>query len=86
MRTIVKGDQTFNVTELQITKNFWEYFILEDEYEEDRVEMPGNIKLALVMGIETEIGDVDLEEIAPYVITKTKDLSEVMPPTGWRWQ
>lgn len=84
MRTIIKGTQEFNVKELIITKNLWEYFILE---EEDRPEdLPENIQMALVMGFETEIGDVDLEEIKPYVISKTTNLLEVMPPTGWAWK
>lgn len=84
MRTIVKDKQEFNVTEHIIVKNLWEYYILEDEERPD--DLPEDIQFALVLGIETELGDVSMSEIAPYIITRIKDLSEIMPPVGWSWK
>lgn len=76
MRKMKNKDQTIIVIEHIITKNFWEYYVIEiDE---------NNIAFCLVDGFEMELGDVDLEEIAPYIITRTKDLT-MQPARGWRW-
>lgn len=80
MRVMKNEDgQELTVTEHIILKNFWEYYVLK------RGKEPNRIRFCLVMGVETEMGDVDMEEIRPYVMTRTKDLSEVMPPPGWSW-
>lgn len=67
-----------NVTEHIIIKNFWEYFVTDDKQGEDTVR-------CLVLGFETEIGDVYLPEIKPYIISRTKNFDEVMPAPGWEW-
>ena len=61
-----------------IVRNFWEYFLLEKPTADGRA-------LALVMGDVTEIGDVDLNELHPYVISRTKILRDLAPAAGWRW-
>lgn len=83
MRVMTKelsgGDSiNINVVEHIILVNGWEYYITDEEFSDDIVR-------ALVMGFETELGDISLEEIRPHVITRTKDLSEVMPAGGWSW-
>lgn len=70
---------TLNITEHIILKNWWEYYIT------DRKDLPEGIREALVLGFEDEIGDVSLEEIRPYIQSRTSDLTEVMPAPGWRW-
>lgn len=70
--------EVFTVHQHLITRNFWEYYILDNYKTRD-------IRFALVMGLETEMGDVSMSEIAPYVITKTSSLADVMPPSGWEW-
>jgi hypothetical protein len=37
------------------------------------------------MGFENELGYVYLPEISPYIMTRTKNLNEVMPATGYEW-
>lgn len=70
---------TFTVYEHVILKNLWEYYVLDCK--------KGDIRECLVMGFETEMGDVSMSEIAPYVIlrtTVTKD-TEIKPVTGGKW-
>lgn len=73
------GDTTINVVRHVILKNFWEYYVTDRDC--------GNVDLveALVIGFETEIGDVYLPEIRPYIISETRDLNEVMPAPNWEW-
>jgi hypothetical protein len=44
------------------------------------------LQFCLVWGDEVELGDVDIEEIKPYIVTRTTDLAEVEPPKGFRWE
>jgi hypothetical protein len=67
-----------NIVEHIMTRNFWEYYITDDKFTDDIVR-------AVVMGDETEIGDISLSEIKPYVTSKTKRLNEIMPAEGWEW-
>ena len=69
--------EILSVYRLIMTFNLWEYYILED-FGNDLVK-------ALVLGYETEIGDVSLEEITPFILTDTRDLTQVLPATGYRW-
>ena len=78
MKQMVKDGTTLNITEHIIIKNFWEYYVTDNKFTDDIVQ-------CLVMGVETEIGDVSLEEIKPYIMTRTKDLDDVMPAPGWSW-
>ena len=77
-----KGSSTeSNVLEHIILKNFWEYYILEDEYYDNA----DDIQFAFVMGFENEFGDISRKEIDPYIVSKTRNLNEVMPPEGFVW-
>lgn len=67
-----------NVVAHAMTKNMWEYYITDDA--------DGDYSLCLVMGFETELGDVYLPEIEPYLISRTKNLEEVLPAEGWQWE
>jgi hypothetical protein len=73
-----KTGQVLTVVEHLITRNFWEYYITNEGYD-------GQIKTALVMGYETELGDVDLGELANYTLSRTSRLKEVAPAVGWEW-
>lgn len=81
MRKMQKIDSKtiLEVKEHIILKNFWEYYVLESDTNTD------DIKLCLVLGDENEIGDVYIPEIKPYIISKTKNLSEVMPAPNYNW-
>jgi len=70
-----------NVVEHIITKNMWEFYIIDDP---ENVRPEGYVT-ALVMGHETEIGDVYLPEIEPYIISRTTQLDQVFPARGWSW-
>lgn len=62
-----------------LTRNGWEYFILEPK----GTRRP----TAIVMGFETEMGSVDLQEIKPYVVAfaAEHDLQDLAPCAGWEW-
>ena len=67
-----------NVTHHIMLRNLWEYYVTDDKYTDDIVR-------CVVMGDETECGDVSLSEISPYIITKTKQLENLAPANGWTW-
>ena len=73
MKKMTKGRITLNIVEHIILRNFWEYYITDENFTDDIVQ-------ALVVGFETEIGDVSLKEIEPYIVTRTTDLDHVFPP------
>lgn len=78
-RTMIQGELTLEVKAHFMVKNMWEYFVYE---------MPDKeygIGEALVMGFETECGSYSKDEVAPYLICYTEDLSEVLPASGWKW-
>jgi hypothetical protein len=78
---MTKGDLKLEIVEHIILKNYWEYYILkDDEYATE------DIKAAVVMGDSTEIGDVSLSEMEPYIKTRTSNLSEIMPAAGYKWE
>jgi hypothetical protein len=62
-----------------ILKNLWEYYITTSEH------INSDIQYAVVVGFEIEYGTVSLNWVKPYIITKTKDLSKIMPAIGYHW-
>lgn len=77
----MKNKQTgtvINVVAHAITRNFWEYYVTDNRHDQNTVQ-------CLVMGFETELGDVYLPEIKPHLISSTKDLKQVMAAEGWEW-
>lgn len=62
-----------------ITRNFWEYYILSKKPDSRQ-----NV-VAIVMGFETEMGDIHLPEIQPYLVSSTVDLADIAPAQGWEW-
>lgn len=81
MRRMTDGYGTVRVREWIILSNAWEYYVIDSEID---LERP-SIVLAVVCGFETEIGYVCLEEIEPYIRSRTKNLSSLLPADGWRW-
>lgn len=74
-----KGSKNkIKVTEHIILKNGWEYYVTTDRFDNDTI-------MCLVMGFETELGDVYMPEIAPYIVSRTKDLTDLAPAQGWEW-
>ena len=71
------GD-TVKVIEHIILSNMWEYYILEAANED-------GIAFALVVGDYTEMGSVSMDEIAPYIVSRTTRLNEIMPAPMWTW-
>lgn len=69
---------TINVVEHIILSNGWEYYVTDEQIED-------GIGFALVMGFETELGTFSLDEIKPYILSRTKNLAEVMPAQDWEW-
>lgn len=76
--THIKDKSQLNIVELIMTLNLWEFFITDKKQSDDIVQ-------ALVMGYETEIGDVSLKEISPFIQMRTKDLQNTLPPEGYKW-
>ena len=75
----VDSEQALEVCEHIILLNLWEYYVLNAETNTD------DIKLCYVLGFENELGDVSMDEIAPYIISRTKDFSGVLPAPGFEW-
>ena len=75
-----KTGATLNIIEHIILKNFWEYYVVDNKGNDD------DIKLCLVMGFETELGDVSMNEIKPYIISRTKNFDDVAPAPNWKWE
>jgi len=74
-------DGVCTVVEHIILQNMWEYYILKTDLDED----DDTYKTALVMGDCDEIGGVYMPEIEPYIMSRTTDLREVLPPPNWEW-
>ena len=72
------SSEPFTVHQHIILKNFWEYYLGETD--------KNGIAFGYVMGVENEWGDVSMEEIEPYIVTKTTNLEEIMPPEGYYWE
>tara|TARA_R100000808_G_scaffold24532_1_gene56737 strand:- start:1095 stop:1367 length:273 start_codon:yes stop_codon:yes gene_type:complete len=72
--------QTFAVHQHIILSNFWEYYL--------GAPNENGIAFGFVMGFENEWGDVDMNEIKPYIISQAKGtaLDEVMPPADYVWE
>ena len=68
---------TVDVIEHIILRNLWEYYILEAADED-------GIAFALVVGDYTEMGSVSMDEIAPYIVSRTTNL-DIMPAPNWSW-
>ena len=83
MRKMVKGNLKLKVVEHIILRNMWEYFVLADE--PDTHAPDPDIVYALVMGFNDEIGPVSMSEIEPHIWSRTTDLDEVLPATGYEW-
>ena len=81
-RKMKKDGLVLNVVEHIILKNFWEYYIIEDKPGEGSGDP--DIVFALVMGHETELGNVSLAELKPYIISRTADLN-IYPAEGYEW-
>lgn len=79
MRTMKnKYGSEVKVVEHIILKNGWEYYVTNNNYDEDTIT-------CIVMGHETEMGDVYMPEIKPYIISRTRNLKELAPCDGWEW-
>ena len=83
MRKMIKGNLKLNVVEHVILKNMWEYFVLANEAGD---EPDSDIKYALVMGFNDEIGTVSLSEIKPHVFSRTTNLDGLLPASGYQWE
>ena len=84
MRQMIKGNLKLDVVEHIILRNMWEYFVLANE--PDTHAPDPDIVYALVMGFENEIGTVSLSEIKPHVFSRTSNLNEIMPASGFQWE
>jgi hypothetical protein len=77
MKKMRKGNHVLNIVEFIMTQNMWEYYVTDDR--------DGSVALCLVHGFETEIGFVCLDEISPYIIVRTNELT-MQPAIGWVWE
>lgn len=80
MRRMKNEYGVVNVVEWIQTSNFWEYYITDQKDADNN-----DIVFAVVMGFVTEMGDISLAEIAPYIRIRTKDLSKLAPAEGYSW-
>jgi len=68
----------FEVQEHIITKNMWEFYVLEEPDE-------NGVAFAFVSGDYDELGYVSLDEIKPFIISRTKEMNGIMPAPGYSW-
>lgn len=68
---------TVDVIEHILLRFYWEYYILEAADED-------GIAFALVVGDYTEMGSVSMDEIEPYIVSRTSNL-DIMPAPEWSW-
>lgn len=68
-----------NVYSFATTRNFWEYYFLDPKPDTSK-----NMR-AIVLGFNTDMGDVHIPEIEPYLMSFTRDMSDLMPAPGWEW-
>ena len=80
---MIKGNLKLDVVEHIILRNMWEYFVLADEAGD---EPDSDIKYALVMGFNDEIGTVSMSEIKPHIISRTTDMNDLLPASGYHWE
>ena len=80
MRHMTYGTNGYTVKVIEhiILSNMWEYYILE------AADVDG-IAFALVVGDYTEMGTVSMDEIQPYILTRTTRLDEIIPAPQWAW-
>jgi len=79
MRKMTDGKTTLKVLEwIIVRKIFWEYYVTE-KWDDT------NCAYCLVFGDFQEIGLVSLDEIKPYISSRTKDLKSIQPAPGWKW-
>ena len=78
MRVMEKNGKPLEVKEHIMTKNFWEFFLLEEPDE-------NGVAFALVCGDYDELGYVSLDEIKPFIISRTKQMDGIMPAPGYSW-
>lgn len=73
-----KHGDVLKIVEWWMTVNHWEYYITDQEEDDD-------IVFAMVCGFEDEMGDISRKEIRPYIRSRTQDLNEIQPAPGWEW-
>ena len=75
--TTVHGDgQVIEVIEHIILKNFWEIYV---------IEVNGDQIFNLTVGDFTELGYSSMEELKPYILMRTKNLTDLMAAPDWIW-
>lgn len=73
-----KYGSTLNVVEHIVLKNGWEYYVTDNKFNKDTIQ-------CVVMGFETELGDVYMPEIKPHIASRTRNLDDLMPCDGYEW-
>ncbi len=66
------------VVEHIILNNMWEYYVTTNSCQKDIVQ-------CFVVGFENELGDVYMPDLNGHILTRTKNLAEVMPAPNWNW-
>jgi len=76
----IDGGEPFAVTHHIILKNFWEYYLEEPD--------ANGIAYGFAMGLENEWGSVSMNEIKPYILSRTvgNGLQDVIAPAGYIWE
>ena len=80
-RTMKNGNQRIKVYGWGVTRNGWEYYFIDNKHRSD-------IRDALVIGFENEIGSVSQREIQPYLLSYTsgEGLNDIAPAPEWEWE
>jgi hypothetical protein len=77
---MVKGTVKVDVLEHILLKNGWEVYVTERGQDGDP-----DIGYGLVCGFENEWGSFSFKEYKPYILSRTSDLTDLMPAPGYEW-
>jgi hypothetical protein len=77
MKNTITG-AIISVTHHAMTQNYWEYYIYTTNLNCD-------IATGLVMGFETELGDIYLPDVRKHALSITDNLTDLLPAQGWEW-
>ena len=67
-----------NIVEHIILRNGWEYYVTDNKFKDDVIQ-------CVVMGFETEMGDVYMSELKGHIVSRTRDLTDLAPCDCWNW-
>ena len=79
MKSLELDDCSLDIQQHVITQHGWEYYLEKPD--------DNGYQFGLVMGVATEMGMVNINEVLPYALSVSvgNELNDIMPAEGWEW-